>query len=107
MPILRVLIFGIRSSEPGLFRLQNELIDAKNVGDVLGYLSNLLDVEFEPEDKPDIAGTEPTWFRLCQSGIRLGTIGVYVEREGKRVCAKQDLDYTILENDLIIIGSVA
>jgi hypothetical protein len=104
---LTVVIFGVRATRPEAFRLDEALIEATTIGAILRYLSAQLEVEFVPEAQTDQPGMEPAWFRLHEQGERGSLVGVYVVRHGVRHATKQALDVALLENDQVIVSSVA
>lgn len=108
MPSLRALIFGVSSQQPAIFRVQDERIDAATVQEVLLQLSKRLGVEFH-QDTTCIGLTqfhgEP--FRIFENGESRGFVGIYIERDGRRHFPRWGQDFVILENDVVVVSTMA
>lgn len=106
MALLRIAIFGINLS---VFRVENEFVEVDTLAAVIAELSKRLALQVLPHDVPDIKDGQPEWFRLCnETGEAVGgLIGVYVERNGRRIRPMHQMDFPIYSQDVVTISSVA
>ncbi len=100
MPLLRSWISHPREHEPDspLRRIGVPIV-ARTLGEALNEASRLLDVRFEPHDPPK-------WFRLYgipsfEGGSML--VDIHIKRGDVELCPKQDLNFPILDSDVVYI----
>src|SRR4051794_33440548 len=106
MPLLRALIFGLRS-QGGVVRISDEAVTASTVGDVLRLLSSVLCVRFVPHEEADIKGIDPEWFQVYEGEVSRGLVGVQIERDGAVLRPRQRLDFALTADDRVVVSSVA
>ena len=84
-------------------------MNGKTLGEVIQNYERQFGVEIRPaEGIVDKESDQPKYWvhkglprRFCESGIEI--IDIHIERDGKIICPKQNLDFVILENDIIHI----
>ena len=105
MPYLRTLIFHPLEKEPGSpLRIKaGQRIEAKTLGEAIHAAEQILHLEIIPHDPPK-------WFRvrgLLDQKESYGLVDIHILRGTENICPKQDLDFPLLDSDIVAIGALA
>lgn len=101
MPFLKSLTIHPLEDAPGsLLRTTGHPIEAKTLGEALFQAGRLLNVRFEAHEPPKyfrIYGI-PGW------GDKFILVDVHIIRNGTEICPKQDLEFPVLESDIVCVA---
>lgn len=97
MPLLRALFS--RPDVSGLFRIQNVSIEANILREAIIAIEQLANVCIVPHDPPK-------WFRVYSPSDDLNyqLIDIHIQRAHIRICPQQNLDYSLLPDDIVMAG---
>jgi hypothetical protein len=105
MPFLRACILHPREREPGsLVSTKPGLpIVARTLGEAITVAAEYFKVRIVPHDPPK-------WFRVYgtrQDVTEYTLVDIHIKRDGQEICPKQDLEYLLMESDIVSIGALA